>query len=377
MERKEIPTIDLKYYFSQAYNTKSEPYSKNVESDLGQLIKSEIMNFKYSDVYVIGRKGINLFQPYIKKVNWRSNLQGIYVIQLFSFTEHPFVRILQPIRTSDFKLIRFFERIRKKYFGNIILLTDAIKTGNEITEVIEGLQQFKISKVCGYLANKNGLSTLQKKFPDIQFSFVKIVDDINYDLEQDKLQYIYQTRLIPIDGDHPYRIYFLKFQISPDDLVTFVKQAIYKFKLVDADIIKDDLIVPDISSYTAILDFNTVSLENPDLKQDAFEVELIKMRFKIDPKLSQLRIMAIALDQTNNPIPNEGTPIKFPKCGIKIFNKMCEAMYIPRPLRDKPEEKICPLCIDMHISNYIIWYTERELFKILESRGVKIEKMDL
>jgi hypothetical protein len=376
-ENNRVQNIDFSYYFSEAYKIEFEPYSKRVESDLSNLINSEILKYKYSDVFVIGRKGINLFQPYIAKVNGKNNLQGIYAIQLFSFSEHPLVKILHPIYVSGFKPLRIFETFRKRHSANKILLTDAIKTGHEIIEVIDTLKRDKISKVCGYLANKNGLSELQKEFPEIQFSFSKIVDDIDYDKEQDRLQHIYQSRLIPIDGDHPYKIYSLKYQISTDDLVIYVNDAISKFKLPDTDIKKDVLIVPHISSYTLNLDFEAVSKENPDLKQDFYEIERLQMRFKIDPKNSQLRIMALALDQTNNLVANGGHSIEFQKCGMKILKKICDGICIPNPLKDKPEEKICPLCIDVHISNFIISYTEKELFKILDSKGVKIERMAL
>lgn len=377
VEDNEVLNVDLAYYFSEAYKIEFEPYSKLVESDLDHLICSEILSYKFSDVFVIGRKGMNLFQPYIKKVNGKNNLQGIYAIQLFSFSEHPLIKILHPGRFSNFKPIKFIESLRKKYFGNVILLTDAIKSGNEIIEVIENLPPHKISKICGYLANKNGLSTLQKKYPYIQFSFSKIVDDANYDIEQDRLQLIYQSRLIPIDGDHPYRIYSLKYQISTEDLVVHINDLIGKFRLAGTDIKKDYLIVPQISSYTVNLDFNAVSQENPDLKQNLYEVERLQLRFKIDPKLSQLRIMALALDLTSDPILNGGCSIEYQNCGIKILKKMCETIYIPHPLKDNPHEKICPLCIDKNISNFVISYTERELFKILDSNGVKIEKLEI
>jgi hypothetical protein len=373
---KENSLIDLKFYFSKAYKIDFDTYSKQVEETLATLISSEISNYKYSDVFVVGRKGINLFQPYIKKIKGNLDLQGIFAIQLFSFSEHPFVKIIYPIRFSNYKIIQLLDSVRKKFLGNTILLTDAINSGNEISEVIDNINPKNITKVCGYLANKNGLSLLQKKYPKIQFSFPRIMDDDNYTIEQDNLQHIYHSRLIPIDGDHPYRIYSLKYQIDIDDLIVHIDRIINKFKSIEnPDVKKDILIVPHISSYTINLNFNAFLNEYPDLKQDLFTIERFQMRIKFDPKISQLRIMVLALDIINSASLTNGDSIKYKQCGLKFLDKLCESIHLPTFLKDNPPEKICPLCVDNYISNLLLSHVERELVKFLEREGVKIEKM--
>jgi len=374
-EQNEDFIIDLKYYFSEAYKIDFGSFSKKIEFDLNNLIKSEILNYRYSDVMVIGRKSFNLFQPYIKKIK-KNPLQEIYTIKLFSFTEHPIVSTLHPSALDFFNPIQAIEILWKKIFGKIILLTDAIKTGEEVSEVIENLTPDKISKVCGYLANKNGLSQLQKKYPKIQFSFLNIVNDTNYDIEQDRLQYVYQSRLIPIDGDHPFEIYSLKHQMNFDDLNLLIINIINKYKSADKDVKKDQLIVEHISSYTINLDFNAVLKEKPDFNQKFFKIDRMQFRYKFDPIQSQLRIMVLALDLTDpNLLINEKQAIEYKQCGLKLPFKMCEGVFIPPSSKDNPQQKICPLCIDRNISKFIISDFELEFFKNLESIGVKIEKL--
>lgn len=376
-ESDEDIIVDMKHYFSEAYALDFEPYSKHVNNILDHLIKSEILNYKNSDVLVIGRKGVSLFQPYIKTVNRENNLQGIFTIQLFSHSKHPIIKMVQPHRYSDFKPLKQIECIRKRFYGKVILLTDAINSGNEISEVIKTIDPKNISKICGYLANKDCLSELQKKYPRIQFSFIKIVNKEEYTLEQDRLQLIYHSRLIPIDGEHPYQIYSLKYQLSPEDLVNHMDNIFSKFKLAETNLKKDELLVPNISSYTINLDYNILCQENPELIQQVYDIERLQVRFKIDPKESKLRIMALALVNNTDIDINKQCNIEYKTCGINILKKMCETISIPHPMKDKPQEKICPLCIDLNISNFIIFYAEKELFKILESNGVKIDKMEI
>jgi hypothetical protein len=370
--------MDLKTYFAESYKTDFDTINKQVESDLNSLIKSEISKEKYSDVFVLGRKGISLFQPYIKKVNGENHLQGIYSIQLYSHSPHALIKLLHPHRFSKFLPRKLIEIFRKRRSGNVILLTDAIKTGTEVVTIIdETIRPNSVKKVCGYLARRDGLLFLQKKYPKIQFSFPKIVDAENYDNEQDRLQHIYQSRLIPSDGDHPYRIYSLKYQIGITDILLIIDKIILKYKSPDYPEIKTDtLIVPHISSNTFYLDLDLFLRENTNLQQELYTIVRAKIRIKFDPKTSQLRIMALALDDVEADPESEVTLIKYRQCNLDLKSKLCDVLVGP-DMEETFPQKFCPHCLDVNISNTILDYVERELIKELVSNGIKIEKTEL
>lgn len=370
----------MREYFKETFKQDHEPYSRNVHDALNKLIISEIVDHNNYNILVIGRKGLNLFQPYITAINQTNNLQDIYTIRLFSHTKHPMIRPVGPQRHSDHRPINEKEPIKDGRSSlPYILLTDAINTGDEIQKVMNTIKPEDISKICGYLANKDSLSDLKKKYPRIQFSFIKIVNKDEYYLEQDRLQPISQSRLIPTDGEHPYRIYSLKYQLSTEDLVNHMDNIFSIFREEGSRLKNDYLSIPNISSYTINLDYNKLCEENPELIQPYYDIEIMKVRFKIDPKISKLMIMALALTLTNNTDihTNGKCHIEFKKCGMNIHDKMCENDDMPIPMEDKPQEKICPLCIDLNISNFIIAYAEKELFKILESNGIKIEQTEI
>lgn len=374
-------TYGMSDYFKETFKQDHEPYSGNVHDALNKLIISEIVDHNNYNILVIGRKGLNLFQPYITAINQTNNLQEIYTIRLFSHTKHPMIRPVGPRGHSDHRPINKKESIKDGCSSSqYILLTDAINTGDEIQKVMNTIEPESISKICGYLANKDKLSELQKNYPNIQFSFIKIENEDEYTLEQDRLQHISQSRLIPTDGEHPYRIYSLKYQVSTEDLVNHMDNIFSKFKSDGYRLLKKDyLIVPNISSYTINLDYSKLCEENPELIQPYYVIERMQVRFKIDPKVSKLMIMALALDLTNNIYihTNGKCHIEYNKCGINIHDKMCEKVEMPTPMEDNPRDKICPLCIDFNISNLLISYAENELFKILESNGVKIEQTEI
>jgi len=372
--------MDLKTYFSESYNTKYETIKEKVEGDLDSLIKFEVSKEKYSDVLVLGRKGVSLFEPYIKKINGVNNLQGIYSIQLYSHTHHALIKILHPHRFSKFLPRKLIETVRKRTSGNVILLADAIKTGTEVSTVIDNtIQSEKVKKVCGYLANKQGLIFLQKKYPKIQFSFPNIVDANKYDDEQDKLQHIYQCRLIPSDGDHPYRIYSLKYQIGIDDLVSTIDKIVEKYKSPEYPIIKKDtLLIPHISSYTINLNLDSFLQEYANLQQNLYKIIRSQLRIKFDPNKSQLRIMALALDDTEADPVSESALIKYRQCGLDLQKKFCYELIGPEDDdKDTFPKKFCPLCLDINISNKLLDYVEVELINKLESNGIKMEKTKL
>lgn len=363
-------SIDINTYFSESFNTDENKYLPEFDTTIKNLLASEISGYSNLQIILVGRKSKSLFQPYIKQISETNALRQIEIIQIYSHTAHPLVRIVSPLCNHGKNKTEINQN--KEVDDNTmetIILVDAINHGNEIRTVLEHYEDTKILKICGYLANKKTLSGLRKNHTDIQFSFVKIAEELdNYNAEQDRLQLIYQNRLIPIDSDHPYKIYALKFQIGAEDIKAYIISVLHPLVTDENEIQENQLLAKNIFSYTAELDYTNICAKFPELQSDKYNVDVIKIRFKIDETTSKMCITAMAL-------VNIDSDIAYNNCSIPIIDKCCRHIIVPEEPKDKPQEKICPNCIDRTISLRLLQHIDSEIKKMLSKANITIDEL--
>src|SRR5208337_879747 len=186
------PTITIDSLFSIQDDNDPDHTAEMLESEIYKLFQKTIQNEKPTNIIVIENKGWNLYQPYLKK--------------LVGF--HPISR-LKPFHYSRSPRLLLYSSINPN--NDTILLTDAVNYGKEINWVLSrNLFRFlnskeRITKIVGYLATEEGLDNIRKRNPEVSLNFVKIVNSIpEYEKEQKRMRLVYQNRMEPIDGEHPF-----------------------------------------------------------------------------------------------------------------------------------------------------------------------------
>lgn len=224
-------TITIKEKFGHISNTESQKIADAIDKEIFSFFNKEVITETDLNVMPIERKGLNLFHPYLSNIE---GLRNIISIKPLSYHQGP-----KSLRYQFFSVFNLNK-------GNI-LLTDAIATGSEIQRILQG-SAFNLkalggfNKVCGYLALRSALDNLEREFPNISFRFFKIVDTYEeYYEEHNKIIYVYQKRMEPIDEEHPFIILDVQPNIEFDELKIQIEKIITDrygddFELIDNDI---------------------------------------------------------------------------------------------------------------------------------------------
>ncbi len=252
-------TIDLREVFSSAYEKDPVEMSAEIEGDLSDLVSKEILSEIPTNIYVSERKGVNLFHPFFNSILEKHRLTSISL-----YKQTPIVRMKEAKSISK---------------DTSILLTDTIGEAKEVEIISKILNDsgIPLSKVCGYLAKKEGLENLQNQFPLIQFKFV-------YEAENDKaykdalwrLTLVYHSRIEPPDSSHPMfevtaeaeeelsnLVYNEILSSSPTDIYAIDKKGIILFHpFINSIIEKHHLATINLYKNSPIIRIKEVASEN-------------------------------------------------------------------------------------------------------------------
>ena len=360
------PEITVESVFSIQDDRDPDLTAETIENEIHGLFQKTIQNDKPSNIVVIENKGWNLYQPYLKK--------------LVGF--HPISR-LKPFRHSNSNRLLIYSSINPN--NDNILLTDAVNYGKEINEVLSG-KLFKkhysnkqITKVIGYLATEDGLENIRKRCPKVTFIFAKIVKTVQeYEDEQKRMRLVYQNRMEPIDGEHPYMILRTEVKgLTIDSIKAMIESSIPEFYSGEYEIIDNYL---KIANKKAV----TVHFYNPEAFQinlknfskNTFNFEKIAIRLKFSTKDSVLRVSAVAMTDDTRSILSIFSRMVRGKCGQDFPFKACQ-IYPPKKRFNILGSSFCPMCIDNNISRYVIANFIEANEKISEKNNIKWETIEI
>lgn len=334
--------ITLKQKFGHISDEESKKIANEIDNELLPFFNKEVVQDKETNIIAVERKGLNLFHPYLHSIKGMRNIISIKPLN----HQGPY--------SMETRFLSFFNFDRSN-----ILLTDAITTGSETRKILT-ISPFKFKmlggfkKVCGYMALKSALDTLERDYANISFRFLKVIDDREeYYEHHKKIIYVYQKRMEPIDEEHEFFIVDIKPELSVNEIKSRIRELIQKrygdcFELLDNEL--------GIGSK-----FNfTVYFNNPiQFLNAAFNVRLQKgdiidkaaIRFKYSSDDSKLRIMTLSM-----PNLNRETRLQYLRrrmlgsCTRNIPKKRCQIPYWARLLVPMNRSTLCADCVDTNIS---------------------------
>lgn len=357
MQNNTGTTIDFHTIFPEVFEGDSFEIASIIEGELSKLVYEEILSESPTDVYVIERKGVNLFHPFFNAIMERHHIGSIR-----SYKISPIV-LMKGYTPTDAK--------------ESIVLTDAIGTGDEVSTICNMLNNLNIPiyKVCGYVAKKESINKLQKQFPQITFKFIYEVNDYEmYKKVLWRLTPVYHSRLEPLDSEHPFYLYRFTSRIGWDVANPIIVRACSKlfggnFSVQDESmrINEDsDRRSDDIVGVTVEYDSSDSIMEKIISKEQKtfFQIERLLLRFVFDTSKSRLRAMAFC-----SPVDVDLNRFRNNEVGCRNF---LSRMYCDTFERDIAHEVICPLCIDTNMSIKILDEFEDKLQSVTEEEGYKV-----
>ena len=349
--------IDFRTIFPDVFEKDPFEIASIIEGGLSELVYEEILSESPTDVYVVERKGVNLFHPFFNTIVERHHIGSIR-----SYKISQIVRI-KGYTPTDAK--------------ESILLTDAIGSGDEVSTICAILNDLNIPiyKVCGYAAKKESINELQKQFPQITFKFIHEVEDYEtYKKVLWMLTPVYHSRLEPLDSEHPFYLYRFTSKIREAIVNDVIVRACSELFGGNFSVQDDSLrINADGDRRSDDIVGWTVEYNHPDsiiekiLSKDRetfFQVERLLLRFVFDTSKSRLRVMAFCspVDVDLNRLRNNEID-----CRNFLSRRYCDTFEM-----DIAHEVICPLCIDTNISMKILDEFEDKLQSVTEEAGYKV-----
>lgn len=318
---------------------------ESIEKEIQHFFTNEIVRNRYSNIVIVERKGLNLFHPYLHNV---AGLHGLSSIKLHGDPgEFPQVAI-----TKNYSLTRSTK--------NYVIITDAIDTGSEIKRIIYSyyprlFHKPKISKVCGYLAKKDAITELEKEFPKIEFKFLNVVDNDDYQKKQEMILCVYQDRMEPIDEEHDFFFQNVNPCHSYEDIVERIQNVLIeknkKFSIYD-----NPLVIRNKKCFTVYFE-KTDELMNGchHAKIDGTEIEKLALRFKYFPRYHKLRVEGIAMPHLKREL-KKGILMRyiFRSCDRNLPIKICRSLRFPQRKKEIFREILCPYCVDKNISHCLL-----------------------
>lgn len=338
---KSLITVDDLYPDEE--NEDPDNIAVSIEAELKEFFNKEIRDKSPSIIIAIERKGWNLFRPYLK------NIAALHAIS----------RIKHFIHLKSKRLL-FYTSIHGK--EEIVILTDAIGDGNEVIEILDDKNNLKlfcdgkeVTRVCSYLATSDGSDNIKKKYPEVELKILKPVETKEeYQKEQKRLLYVYQNRMDPMDGEHPYVI--LKSSKSNIELETvkeIIRSTIPSFYTGEFQIVDDHLKIKNKKSITVhFFDENAFLVRFDKIFKNKLQFEKMALRLRFSKSESLLRIMGLGMTIHERTIFYFLTHLIW-KCNENIPFKGCEKYFNHRYLPIwRPE--LCPMCIDNNISRFLV-----------------------
>ena len=343
MESLLQPLITVEKLFSIQDDEDPDRTAEMIENEIHGLIQKTIQNEKPSNIIVIENKGWNLYQPYLKKM---VGFHPISRFKLFQHSKSPRLLLYSSINPNN----------------DTVLLTDAVNYGKEINGILSAkflkilYPKERITKVIGYLATREGLENIKKQNPEVSLNFVKIVNSITeYENEQKRMRLVYQNRMEPIDGEHPFVMLKTEREnIEIGTIKSIIASSISDFYSGEYQITDDFLKIKNKKSITVHF-FNpeAFKLNLKQFSKNTFNFEKIALRFKFSTKDSVLRVMGVAMTDDERKFLNMFYRLLKGKCDQNFPYKACQLYY---PLRrfNVLYSQFCPMCIDNNISRYVI-----------------------
>ena len=359
------PEITIESKFSIMDDPTPDLTAENIENKIRGLFKRTIQNDKPSNIVVIENKGWNLYQPFLK--------------DLVEF--HPITR-WKPFQYSMGPRLLLYSSINPN--NDTILLTDAVKCGKEVNGILRQsvFKKFyspdRITKIIGYLATEEGLKNIREQNPDVILDFVNPVKTISeYEDEQKRMRLVYQNRMEPIDGEHPYMTLRPNRQNLDIDIIkSIVASSIPEFYTGEYDIIENFLKIKNKKSFTVhFYNPEAFRINLKEYSKNTFNFEKTALRFKFSTTDSLLRVAAVGMtDDKRTPI-NVISRLLRGKCGQNFPFKACQKYY-PLKRFNILKSSFCPMCIDNNISRFLISDFIIASEKISEKQDIKWEVVE-
>ena len=337
------PTITVDSLFSIQDDNNPDQTAEMIESEIRGLFQKTIQNDKPSNIIVIENKGWNLYQPYLKK--------------LVGF--HPISR-LKPFQHTKSHRLLLYSSINPN--NDTILLTDAVKYGTEINGILRGnlykllYSKDRITKIIGYLATEEGLENIKEQNPDVSLNFEKIVKSVpEYENEQKRMRLVYQNRMEPIDGEHPYMMLRTDTkEIGIDTIKSIIASTVPVFYSGEYEITDDFLKIKSKKSITVhFLNPEAFKINLREFSKNTFNFEKIALRFKFSTKDSVLRVMGVAMTDDKRSFFNVFRRLLKGQCSQNFPYKACQR-YHPLKRFNILRSNFCPMCIDNNISRFVV-----------------------
>lgn len=320
-----IDEINLKNIFPSAFEATPQDINREFISEMQKLIEEEFLSAEKTFVYIVERRALNLFRPFIHTIK---RFHGIGTIRLY-----------------DDKKLAGIKEWTCNNGKECFILTDAVRKGDEISTIINLMNQSEVTvlKVCGYLANKETIKRLKSLYPATEFKFIHETTD--YEQYKDyygKIVSIHHSRLEPLDSEHPYHIY----QVHPKVSREKIEAVIYRLCSKANTYREHNLLNDDIIGYTAEFDGN-YALKSLAIsaKNDFFKIERLQLRFRYDKSESILRMMAFCSVCEFN-LEEISSMDDYVENFLPSFTQYCKL------INDIPSNQkiICPLCLDVNLS---------------------------
>jgi hypothetical protein len=365
MDLEDRPIITVESEFSIHDGSDPDMTAETIENAIHELFHKTIQNDKPSNIIVIENKGWNLYQPYLKK--------------LVGF--HPLSR-LKPFHHSNSSRLVQYASINPN--NDTVLLTDAVNSGSEINRVLQGriAKRFhfkdRITKIVGYIATEDGLQNIHDRNPDVTVKFRKIVTSLKeYDDEQKRLRLVYQNRMEPIDGEHPYMtLRPNEHNLSIETIKSLITSSIPEFYSGEYNVVENYLKIRDKKSITVhFYNPESFGVNLKEFSRNTFIFEKIALRFKYSFKDSLLRVAAIAMTDDKRNMFSVFSRVVHGKCNQNFPYKACQ-LYSPLKRFNILGSSFCPMCIDNNISRYIISNFVEAYRKVSEKNEIKWEVIE-
>lgn len=341
--------IDLRTVFSGAFDINPLDATTKIHSEMHKLVEDELLHEERTFVYIVERRGSNLFRPFIDHI---AKFHEIGTIRLYS--DKSFAHIKEEVINTG---------------KGCIILTDAIRTGDEISKIINILNKrnIMVPKVCGYLSNKETIEKLKIKYEMTKFEFIHEVEDYeHYKDYYGKLVRIHHSRLEPLDSEHPYYLYQTGSENEREKIETIISYVCGKANYYR----EKELLSDDIIGYTAEFD-GAYALKVLSFKKNGFfDIERLQLRFRFDRSKSSLRIMAFCCVCDFN-LEKITAIDEYVKRTLPNFEMYCEF------LDDVPSksEVICPLCLDVNLSLSILEKFDHKIKRVSIREGLEVKNI--
>ncbi len=352
--------ITIKGKIGHQSDEESLRIANEIDNELRTFFIQEVIQDEDTNVIAVMSKGYNLFHPYLESIK---EMRTIISIKSFNhkspYSMH--YRFLSPYNHRS-----------------NILLTDAIKTGSEIRKILR-VSPFKyklfggIKKVCGYMAFKSALDELKKEYPEISFSFLKVIEDLDeyYDEHHKKIIYVYQKRMAPIDGEHAYFTVDCNPTLSVTDIKEIIQESFLERYGSCFELLDNSLGIETIHNFTAYFDppeevlynFFNIRLYDSDI------IEKLSIRFKYSSDDSTLRVMGLSmLELSRENLLHFCRRKIFGSCKRTLPKRNCKINLLLRIIPPFDRIALCSECVDTSISEVLLLdiyslFSESDLLK--------------